>query len=45
LQGETRTPYGMLMAGGLLTALPLVIAFILFQRHFVSGLTTGAIKQ
>jgi ABC-type glycerol-3-phosphate transport system permease component len=45
LQGETRTPYGMLMAGGLLTTLPLVVAFLVFQRQFVAGITAGAIKQ
>jgi ABC-type glycerol-3-phosphate transport system permease component len=45
LQGETRTPFGMIMAGGLLTTLPLVIAFLLFQLHFISGMTAGAIKQ
>jgi ABC-type glycerol-3-phosphate transport system permease component len=44
LQGEMRTPYGMLMAGGLLTTLPLVIAFIFFQRQFIAGITAGAIK-
>jgi len=44
LQGETRTPFGMLMAGGLLTTLPLVIGFLLFQRHFITGITSGAIK-
>jgi cellobiose transport system permease protein len=45
LQGEMRTPYGMLMAGGLLTALPLVLAFLLFQKQFIAGITAGAIKQ
>jgi ABC-type glycerol-3-phosphate transport system permease component len=44
LQGETRTPYGMLMACGLIATLPLVIAFLLFQKHFVQGITSGAIK-
>lgn len=44
LQGETRTPYGMLMAGGLLTTLPLVIAFLLFQKQFIAGITAGGIK-
>jgi ABC-type glycerol-3-phosphate transport system permease component len=44
LQGETRTPFGMLMAGGLLTTLPLVIGFLLFQRQFISGITGGAVK-
>ena len=45
LQGETRTHYGMLMAAGLLATLPLVIAFLLFQRHFIGGITAGAVKQ
>lgn len=44
LQGEMRTPYGMLMAGGLLTTLPLVIAFLAFQRQFIAGITAGAVK-
>ena len=45
LQGEIRTPFGMLMAGGLLTTLPLVLAFLFFQKQFVQGITAGAIKQ
>jgi ABC-type glycerol-3-phosphate transport system permease component len=44
LQGELRTPYGMLMAAGLLTTLPLVIAFLFFQRSFIRGMTAGALK-
>ncbi|MCP4640925.1 MAG: carbohydrate ABC transporter permease [bacterium] len=44
LQGEMRTPYGMVMAGGLLATLPLVIAFLLFQRSFIQGMTAGALK-
>ena len=45
LNGELRTPYGMLMAGGLLATLPLVLAFLFFQRQFISGITDGAVKQ
>jgi len=44
LQGETRTPFGMLMAGGVLTVMPMVIAFLVFQRQFIAGITAGAIK-
>ena len=44
LQGETRTPYGMLMAGGLIATLPLVAAFLIFQKQFIHGITSGAIK-
>jgi len=45
LQGEVRTPFGMLMAGGLMTTLPLILAFLFFQKQFVAGITAGAIKQ
>ena len=44
LQGELRTPYGMVMAGGLLATLPLVVGFLFFQRSFVQGMTAGALK-
>ena len=44
LQGEIRTPYGMLMAGGLLTTLPLVLAFLFLQKQFIAGITAGALK-
>ena len=45
LQGESRTPYGMLMAAGLLSTLPLLIAFLFFQRSFIAGITAGAVKN
>ena len=45
LQGEIRTPYGMLMAGGLIATLPLVLAFLFFQKHFIQGILSGAIKS
>jgi ABC-type glycerol-3-phosphate transport system permease component len=45
LNGEERTPYGMLMAGGLLSVLPLVVAFLLMQKQFIAGITAGAVKQ
>ncbi len=45
MQGEERTPYGMLMAGGLLATLPLILAFLFFQKQFISGITSGAVKQ
>ena len=45
LQGETLTPWGMLMAAGVLATAPLVIAFLLFQKAFVGGMTAGAVKS
>jgi N,N'-diacetylchitobiose transport system permease protein len=38
------TDWGGLMAGATLTALPVVVFFLLVQRHVVGGLTAGAVK-
>jgi ABC-type glycerol-3-phosphate transport system permease component len=32
------------MACGLIATLPLIIAFLFFQRSFISGITAGAVK-
>jgi lactose/L-arabinose transport system permease protein len=37
--------YGMIMAGSVLSTLPVIIMFVLLQRQFVSGLVQGAVKQ
>ena len=42
--GEFQSQWADMMAASLLVSLPLVIAFILFQRQIVSGLTAGAVK-
>ncbi|MGC8666986.1 MAG: carbohydrate ABC transporter permease [Chthonomonadales bacterium] len=44
LVGIYQQQYGMLMAGTLLSVLPVVILFLLLQREFVAGLTAGAVK-
>jgi cellobiose transport system permease protein len=44
LYGELRTPYELIMAASLLATLPLVLAFLVFQRTFIQGITAGAIK-
>jgi ABC-type glycerol-3-phosphate transport system permease component len=36
--------YGMLMAGTLVSVLPVMILFLILQRQFVEGLTSGAVK-
>ncbi len=38
------THWGPLMAGATLTSLPVVIFFLLIQRHVAAGLTAGAVK-
>jgi ABC-type glycerol-3-phosphate transport system permease component len=44
LVGLQQQQYGALMAGTLLSILPVVILFLLLQREFVAGLTAGAVK-
>ena len=43
-RGEFITPWNQVMAVSLLSALPILLAMIFMQKHFVSGLTGGAIK-
>ena len=38
------TPYGALMAGTLLSILPVAILFFILQRDFIAGLASGAVK-
>jgi ABC-type glycerol-3-phosphate transport system permease component len=44
LVGLYAQQYGMLMAGTLLSIVPVIILFIVLQKEFVSGLTAGAVK-
>lgn len=41
---EYQTPYGVLMAGTLLSILPVVLLFFILQRDFIAGLASGAVK-
>jgi len=36
--------YGTLMAGTLLSVLPVIVLFVILQKEFVAGLTAGAVK-
>lgn len=38
------TDWGGLMAGATITSVPVVVFFLLVQRHFAAGLTAGAVK-
>ncbi len=42
--GRHSTDWGLLMAGNILAALPLVVVFLFAVRYFVQGLTAGALK-
>lgn len=37
--------WGVLLAGGVVTAIPSLIVFMLAQRAYVSGVTAGAVKN
>lgn len=32
------------MAGSVLATLPLIVAFLAFQKNFIQGITAGAVK-
>lgn len=37
-------PYGMVMAGSTVAAVPMIVFFLLFMRHFLQGITLGGLK-
>ncbi|WP_324715849.1 carbohydrate ABC transporter permease [Carboxydochorda subterranea] len=43
-QGEYSTEWGQLMAVTFLADLPILVLFLMLQRHFIHGLTQGALK-
>ena len=42
--GSSVTPYGVVMAGALISALPLLIVFFFVQKRFVEGITMTGMK-
>lgn len=44
-QGQYTTNWGTLMAGAVIITIPVVILFLLLQKHLVGGMTAGAVKQ
>ena len=44
LQGRFTTDYPAFMAGLLITTLPVIAAYLVFQRHLVRGIVAGAVK-
>ena len=44
LQQESMTDYGLLMAGSAVAAIPMIIVFFAYQKHFLKGITIGGLK-
>ena len=44
LQGRFTTDYPALMAGLLITSLPVIGVYLVFQRHLVRAIVAGALK-
>jgi multiple sugar transport system permease protein len=42
--GQNRTDYGLLLAGAVVVVLPVLIVFLLLQRHFMRGIATTGLK-
>ena len=46
LEGNQRSvDFGTIMLGASLTTLPIMIIFLMFQRHFIAGVMGGAVKE
>lgn len=44
LIGQYTTDWGVLMAGGVITAAPILLVFFFLQKHLVAGVGGGAVK-
>lgn len=44
LQQGLRTPYNLIMAGSVVSIVPLLVAFLFLQKNFIEGLSAGAVK-
>jgi lactose/L-arabinose transport system permease protein len=44
LIGLTKVSWGGIMAGAVMLTAPMLVVFILLQRHFIAGIAAGAVK-
>ena len=42
--GQNRTDFGLLLAGAVVVVLPVLIVFLILQRHFLKGIATTGLK-
>lgn len=44
-KGQYTTNWNAIMAGGIIITIPVVVIFWILQRHLISGMTAGGVKQ
>lgn len=42
--GEVASSWNLMLAGTMISILPMMIAYLGFNKYFVAGLTSGAVK-
>ncbi|MGL5720928.1 MAG: carbohydrate ABC transporter permease [Brevinema sp.] len=45
LIGDTKIDYGQIMMGANYAVLPILFVFFMLQKYFISGITSGAVKE
>lgn len=45
IKSDTRIDYGQIMVGASYTITPIIIMFFALQKYFISGMTSGAVKE
>ncbi|MBL0388622.1 carbohydrate ABC transporter permease [Tumebacillus sp. ITR2] len=45
LQDQNLAIFKLLMSGAAVAAVPMIVVFVAFQRHFIKGLTLGGVKE
>jgi ABC-type glycerol-3-phosphate transport system permease component len=43
-QGQNATQWGLVFAASVIAVLPVIVVFLIFQKYFVQGLSSGAVK-
>ncbi|MEV1328608.1 hypothetical protein AB0J20_03410 [Micromonospora costi] len=41
---KNRTSWNLLMAGSVVATLPMIVAFLVFQRRFIQGISMSGLK-
>jgi multiple sugar transport system permease protein len=44
-QGQHSTSWGLVFAASIVAVVPVLLLYVIFQRYFVAGITSGALKS